>query len=84
MAAPVGGADRSVGSLSMAIIGISHKVRSTRTQLLDSGDDPISKAAVQKLATEVLELAEAVERLSIEVDGLVDGRGRYGAGPPRS
>jgi len=50
------------------IMGISHKVRSTLTQLLDSGDDPISKAAVQKLATEVLELAEAIERLSIEVD----------------
>jgi len=64
----------------MAITGISHKVRSTLSQLASSGSDP----HVQELATEVLELAEAVERLSIEVDGLVDGRGRYGAGPPRS
>jgi len=69
----------------MAIVGISHKVRSTLSQLHDSEDDPIAKAAfVEKLAAELLELAEAVERLSIEVDGLVDGRGRYGAGPPRS
>jgi len=51
----------------------------------DSGDDPTTKEAfLEKLATEVLELAEAVERLSIEVDGLIDGRGRYSAGPPRS
>ena len=68
----------------MAIIGISRKVRSTLSQLSGSEDDPMTKAAVQELATEVLELAEAVERLSIEVDGLVDGRGRYGAGPSRS
>ncbi len=69
----------------MAIVGISHKVRSTLSQLHSSGDDAITKGAfVEKLAAEVLELAEAVERLSIEVDGLIDGRGRYSAGPPRS
>jgi len=80
-----GGADQSVGSLGMAIVGISHKVRLTLSELHGSGDDPITKAAfVERLAAEVLELAEAVERLSIEVDGLIDGRGRYSAGPPRS
>jgi hypothetical protein len=68
----------------MAIVGISNKVRSTLSELTGPGDDPIARAAVQKLAAEVLELAEAVERLSIEVDGLVDGRGRFSAGPPRS
>ncbi len=64
----------------MAIIGISNKVRSTLSQLASSGADP----HVQGLTAEVLELAEAVERLSIEVDGLIDGRGRFSAGPPRS
>ena len=68
----------------MAIVGISHKVRSTLSELHGSEDDRITKATVQRLAAEVLELAEAVERLSLEVDGLVDGRGRYSAGPPRS
>jgi hypothetical protein len=65
----------------MAIIGISNKIRSTLSELHASGDDPITRAAVQRLAGEVLELAEAVERLSIEVDGLVAGRGRDGADP---
>ncbi len=79
------GADQSVGSLGMAIVGISHKVRMTLSELHGSGDDPITKAAfVERLAAEVLELAEAVERLSMEVDGLVDGRSRYEGGPPRS
>ena len=64
----------------MAITGISLKIRSTLEQLRDLGGEPL----VRELAAEVLELAEAVERLSIDVDGLVDGRGRYGAGPPRS
>jgi len=69
----------------MAIVGISHKVRLTLSELHGSGDDPMTKAAfVERIAAEVLELAEAVERLSIEVDGLIDGRGRYSAGPPRS
>jgi len=69
----------------MAIVGISHKVRLILSELHGSGNDPLTKAAfVEKLAAEVLELAEAVERLSIEVDGLMDGRGRHGAGPPRS
>ena len=69
----------------MAIVGIGHKVRSTLSQLHSLGDDPITKAAfVEKLAAQVLELAEAVEQLSMEFDGLVDGRGRYEGSPPRS
>jgi hypothetical protein len=64
----------------MAITGISHKVRATLNTLASSGSDP----HLQEVTAEVLELAEAVERLSMEVDGLVDGRGRFGAGPPRS
>ncbi|HUY23331.1 MAG TPA: hypothetical protein VMV22_13425 [Acidimicrobiales bacterium] len=69
----------------MAIVGISHKVRSILSQMHSSGDDPITRAALMdKLAAEVLELAEAVERLSMQVDDLADGRGRYGGGPPRS
>jgi len=64
----------------MAITGISNKIRSTLSQLTSSGSDP----HVQDLAAEVLDLAEAVERLSLGVDGLADGRGRFGAGPPRS
>ena len=65
-------------------MGISKKVQSTLNQLIGSGDDPITKAAFQELTAEVLALAEAVERLSIDVDRLVDGGGRYGSGPPRS
>ena len=69
----------------MAIVGISHRVRETLSLMHGAGDDPAARAAVvDKLAAELLELAEAVERLSLEVDGLVDGRGRYEGGPPRS
>ncbi len=69
----------------MAIVGISHKVRLTLSELHGSGDDPITKATfAERLAAEVLELAEAVERLSMEVDSLIDGRGRYEGGLPRS
>jgi hypothetical protein len=64
----------------MAITGISRKVRSTLSQLGSSGGNP----HIQELAAEVLELAEAVERLSAEVDRLGDGRSSAGGGPPRS
>lgn len=69
----------------MAIVEISYRVRSTRSQLHSSGDDQITKAAFdEKLMAEVLELAQAVEQPSIDVDGLGDGRGRYEGSPPRS
>jgi len=45
----------------------------------------MTKAAfVERIAADVLELAEAIERLSMEVDSLVDGRGHFEGGPPRS
>jgi hypothetical protein len=68
----------------MAITGISHKVRSTLAHLHGSGDDLATKASIQELGTELLELAEAVERVSAEVDRLIDGRSSAGGGPPRS
>ncbi len=68
----------------MTITGISHKVRSTLAKLQGEGGDPVTKAPVQELTLEVLELAQVVERLSAEVDRLTDGRSRTGGGPPRS
>jgi hypothetical protein len=68
----------------MAIVGISHKIQSTLAHLHGSGGDVATKAHLRELGDELLELAEAVERLSMEVDRLADGRGRYEGGPPRS
>jgi len=66
----------------MAIIGIANKVRSTLAHLHGTGGDVATKAQLQELGVELVELAEAVERLSAEVDRLSDGR--WGVGPPRS
>jgi hypothetical protein len=66
----------------MAITEISHKVRSTLTHLHGSGSDVATKASVQELGAVLLELAEAVERLSAEIDRLTDGRSS--TRPPRS
>jgi len=68
----------------MAIVGISHKIQSTLAHLHGSGGEVATKAQLRELGEELVELAEAVERLSMEVDGIVDGRGRYEGGPPRS
>lgn len=66
----------------MAITGISHKVQSTLTLIEGSEGDLATRELVQELGAELLELAEAAERLSAEVDRLIDGR--WGSGPPRS
>jgi hypothetical protein len=66
----------------MAIIGISQKVRSTLNHLHGSGGDVATKSHLHELGSELLELAEAVERLSVEFDRIADGR--WQTGPPRS
>jgi len=66
----------------MAVIGISKRVQATLSDLDRSGSDPATRAQLQELGGELLELAQAVERLSAELDRLSDGR--WGVGPPRS
>jgi hypothetical protein len=66
----------------VAITGIAERVRSSLAHLHGSGPDVATKAQLHEMGTELLRLAEAVERLSAEVDRLADGR--WGVGPPRS
>ncbi len=66
----------------MAILGISRKVRSTLDHLHGSGSDVATKSHLSELGSDLLELAEAVERLSAELDRIADGR--WQTGPPRS
>jgi hypothetical protein len=66
----------------MASIGIASKVRSTLEHMHGTGGDLATKALVHELGSELLELAEAVERLSAELDRIADGR--WQTGPPRS
>ena len=68
----------------MPITPISHKIQSTLAHLHGSGSDLATKAHVHELGTELLELAEAVERLSREVDLLVSGRSDAGDSLPES
>jgi hypothetical protein len=66
----------------MAITGIAERVRSSLAHLHGSGADVATKSQLHEFGTALLQLAEAVERLSAEVDRLTDGR--WGVGPPRS
>lgn len=66
----------------MAILGISRKVRSTLDHLHGPGSDVATRSQLRELGSELLELTEAVERLSAEFDRIADGR--WQTGPPRS
>jgi hypothetical protein len=66
----------------MAIIGIAGKVRSTLEHMHGAGSDVATKAVVYEFGSELLELAEAIEQLSAELDRIADGR--WQTGPPRS
>ena len=66
----------------MAVTGIAKSVQATLTDLDRAGSDSATRSQLRELGGELLELAQAVERLSVELDRIADGR--WGLGPPRS